>query len=60
MCRDIISQHGITHVINCVGSLCKEYFQGELEYLTYFLQGARLELWKQGTRSRVCRESSLA
>ncbi|KAF5830094.1 protein-tyrosine phosphatase-like protein, partial [Dunaliella salina] len=36
---DIIAQHGITHVINCVGFICKEYFPGELQYLTYYLQG---------------------
>lgn len=37
--RDLVRQHGITHVLNCVGFICKEYFKGELEYRTYYLQG---------------------
>uniref|UniRef100_A0A7S3VNY1 Dual specificity phosphatase catalytic domain-containing protein n=1 Tax=Dunaliella tertiolecta TaxID=3047 RepID=A0A7S3VNY1_DUNTE len=41
--REIIGQHGITHVINCVGFICKEYFQGELQYLTYYLQDTPAE-----------------
>lgn len=39
--REAITRHGITHVLNCVGFICKEYFQGELHYKTYYLQGER-------------------
>ncbi len=39
--REVLQQHGITHVVNCVGFICKEYFKSELGYKTYFLQGAR-------------------
>lgn len=37
--REVLQQNGITHVVNCVGFICKEYFKGELDYRTYFLQG---------------------
>ena len=39
--RDVLRQNGITHVVNCVGMLCKEYFKGDgIQYRTYYLQGA--------------------
>lgn len=38
--RELLQQNRITHVVNCVGFICKEYFKGELDYRTYFLQGA--------------------
>ncbi len=37
--RDILRANTISHVVNCVGFICKEYFKGELAYRTYFLQG---------------------
>ncbi|GAX85233.1 hypothetical protein CEUSTIGMA_g12653.t1 [Chlamydomonas eustigma] len=37
--REILQESGITHVVNCVGFICKEYFKDEgLQYRTYFLQ----------------------
>lgn len=35
--RDVLRRHGITHVLNCVGSACPEYFRGELVYKTLWL-----------------------
>lgn len=38
--REALQEHGISHVVNCVGFVCKEYFKDEgLVYRTYFLQG---------------------
>jgi hypothetical protein len=38
--RAQLAEHGITHVVNCVGFICPEYFKGQgIEYKTYFLQG---------------------
>jgi hypothetical protein len=37
--RDILRQAGVSHVLNCVGFICKEYFKDELTYKTLFLQG---------------------
>lgn len=40
--RETLREAGITHVLNCVGFICKEYFADEgLIYKTYYLQGAR-------------------
>jgi hypothetical protein len=36
---DLLSSNGVTHVVNCVGFVCQEYFRGKLNYKTYFLQG---------------------
>ncbi|KAL0327310.1 UNVERIFIED_CONTAM: Protein-tyrosine-phosphatase MKP1 [Sesamum angustifolium] len=36
--REILSQNGITHVLNCVGFVCPEYFKNELVYRTLWLQ----------------------
>lgn len=42
--RELLADNGITHVVNCVGFICKEYFKGELDYKTFYLQGgARLQ-----------------
>ena len=41
--RDLLAQNSITHVVNCVGFICKEYFKDELTYKTLFLQGPRLQ-----------------
>lgn len=38
--RELLQQNRVTHVVNCVGFVCKEYFKGELDYKTYYLQGA--------------------
>ncbi|MQM13688.1 hypothetical protein Taro_046614 [Colocasia esculenta] len=36
--REILRQNGITHVLNCVGNLCPEYFKADLAYKTLWLQ----------------------
>ncbi|KAK6160290.1 hypothetical protein DH2020_003671 [Rehmannia glutinosa] len=36
--REILRQNGITHVLNCVGFVCPEYFKNELVYKTLWLQ----------------------
>ncbi|XP_073132657.1 protein-tyrosine-phosphatase MKP1-like isoform X2 [Henckelia pumila] len=35
--REILRQNGITHVLNCVGFVCPEYFKSELVYKTLWL-----------------------
>ncbi len=38
--KEILDSCRITHVLNCVGFICKEYFKDDgLVYRTYFLQG---------------------
>lgn len=41
--RDALRCHGITHVLNCVGSRCPEYFRGDLIYKTLFLNDSPSE-----------------
>lgn len=41
--RDILRQNGITHVLNCVGFVCPEYFKGDLVYKTLWLQDSPSE-----------------
>ncbi|PIA38923.1 hypothetical protein AQUCO_02700246v1 [Aquilegia coerulea] len=41
--RDILRQHGITHVLNCVGFVCPEYFKSDLVYKTLWLQDSPSE-----------------
>lgn len=36
--REQLREHGITHVVNCVGFLYGEYFKDELTYKTVYLQ----------------------
>ncbi|KAI7748878.1 hypothetical protein M8C21_032799, partial [Ambrosia artemisiifolia] len=36
--RDVLRQNGITHVLNCVGFVCPEYFKNDLVYKTLWLQ----------------------
>lgn len=36
--RDILKQNGITHVLNCVGFVCPEYFKADFMYMTLWLQ----------------------
>ena len=38
--KDILLSHGISHVVNCVGALYKEFFKDDgLQYRTYYLKG---------------------
>ncbi|XP_019708479.2 protein-tyrosine-phosphatase MKP1 isoform X1 [Elaeis guineensis] len=41
--RDVLRLHGITHVLNCVGSASPEYFRGELVYKTLWLHDSPAE-----------------
>ncbi|KAJ4971685.1 hypothetical protein NE237_004784 [Protea cynaroides] len=41
--RDILRQNGITHVLNCVGFVCPEYFKSDLVYKTLWLQDSPSE-----------------
>ncbi|KAM3344933.1 hypothetical protein P3S68_024642 [Capsicum galapagoense] len=36
--KDILKQNGITHVLNCVGFVCPEYFKSDFVYQTLWLQ----------------------
>lgn len=36
--RNILKKNGITHVLNCVGFLCSEYFKDDFVYRTLWLQ----------------------
>ncbi|GJM94392.1 hypothetical protein PR202_ga11032 [Eleusine coracana subsp. coracana] len=41
--RDILRKNGITHVLNCVGFVCPEYFKSDLIYRTLWLQDSPTE-----------------
>lgn len=41
--REILKQHGITHVLNCVGFVCPEYFKSDFVYKTLWLQDSPSE-----------------
>lgn len=41
--RDTLRQNGITHVLNCVGFVCPEYFKGDLVYKTLWLHDSPSE-----------------
>ncbi|KAI9128439.1 hypothetical protein K1719_001432 [Acacia pycnantha] len=41
--RDILKQNGITHILNCVGFVCPEYFKSDFVYRTLWLQDSPSE-----------------
>ncbi|KAK8567645.1 hypothetical protein V6N13_105602 [Hibiscus sabdariffa] len=41
--REILRTNGITHVLNCVGFVCPEYFKHDLVYKTLWLQDSPSE-----------------
>ncbi|KAJ8765989.1 hypothetical protein K2173_020505 [Erythroxylum novogranatense] len=41
--REILKRNGITHVLNCVGFVCPEYFKGDFVYRTLWLQDSPSE-----------------
>ncbi|KAL6969370.1 Phosphoric monoester hydrolase [Sarracenia purpurea var. burkii] len=41
--RQVLRENGITHVLNCVGFVCPEYFKDELVYMTLWLQDSPSE-----------------
>ncbi|XP_057826023.1 protein-tyrosine-phosphatase MKP1 [Cryptomeria japonica] len=41
--REVLRQNGITHVLNCVGFVCPEYFKPDLVYKTLWLQDSPCE-----------------
>ncbi|PHT60848.1 Protein-tyrosine-phosphatase MKP1 [Capsicum annuum] len=41
--KDILKQNGITHVLNCVGFVCPEYFKSDFIYQTLWLHDSPSE-----------------
>ncbi|KAK7399610.1 hypothetical protein VNO78_10795 [Psophocarpus tetragonolobus] len=41
--EEVLRRHGITHVLNCVGFVCPEYFKRELVYKTLWLRDSPSE-----------------
>lgn len=41
--RDLLKKNGITHVLNCVGFVCPEYFKTDFVYRTLWLQDSPSE-----------------
>ncbi|CAM6016849.1 unnamed protein product [Sphagnum balticum] len=41
--RETLRENGITHVLNCVGFVCPEYFREDLSYKTLWLQDSPSE-----------------
>jgi len=41
--RDVLLKNGITHVLNCVGFVCPEYFKSDFIYKTLWLQDSPCE-----------------
>lgn len=41
--KDILKRNGITHVLNCVGFVCPEYFKSDFVYRTLWLQDSPSE-----------------
>ncbi|XWS59318.1 hypothetical protein CRYUN_Cryun08bG0111600 [Craigia yunnanensis] len=41
--REILKQNGITHVLNCVGFVCPEYFKADFVYRILWLQDSLTE-----------------
>lgn len=41
--REVLRKNGITHVLNCVGFFCPEYFKGDLMYKTLWLRDSPTE-----------------
>ncbi|XP_076923164.1 protein-tyrosine-phosphatase MKP1-like [Bidens hawaiensis] len=41
--KNILKQHGITHILNCVGFTCPEYFKQDFVYRTLWLQDSPSE-----------------
>ncbi|CAI5535792.1 unnamed protein product [Closterium sp. Naga37s-1] len=47
---EILREAGVTHVLNCVGFVCPEYFPGDIVYKTLWLQVRREEGGGRGVR----------
>ncbi|VFQ99391.1 unnamed protein product [Cuscuta campestris] len=41
--RELLKQNGITHILNCVGFVCPEYFKSDFAYRTLWLQDSPSE-----------------
>ncbi|TKY60225.1 Protein-tyrosine-phosphatase MKP1 [Spatholobus suberectus] len=41
--HELLRRHGITHVLNCVGFVCPEYFKADFVYKTLWLQDSPSE-----------------
>lgn len=58
--RDALRQHGITHVVNCVGALYGEYFRADgVAYRTLWLQGAGARAGAAGRGGRFRTQQQL-
>lgn len=42
--RELLSEKGITHVLNCAGDYCQNRFVGDLIYKTYYLKDCKPEV----------------
>ena len=45
--RSILTSAGITHILNCVGYVCPEYFPDDFTYKTLWLE-VRSSYWQEG------------
>lgn len=41
--KEILGKHGITHILNCVGFVCPEYFKADFVYHTLYLRDSPSE-----------------
>jgi hypothetical protein len=39
--RAKLHENGITHIINCAGDVCRNYYPEQFTYLTFFLKDSR-------------------
>eukprot|EP00743_Colponemidia_sp_Colp-15_P003642 GILK01003931.1.p1 GENE.GILK01003931.1~~GILK01003931.1.p1 ORF type:complete len:473 (-),score=73.63 GILK01003931.1:193-1611(-) len=42
--REILSQHKITHIVNCAGNVCENYWPNDFSYKKYYLKDDKQEL----------------
>ncbi|CAG9322140.1 unnamed protein product [Blepharisma stoltei] len=40
---NLLKANGITHIINCAGNVCKNYYPDDFAYLTFFLKDSKTE-----------------
>jgi hypothetical protein len=52
--NEILSELGVTHVINCAGDVCPNKFPNQFNYITYYLKDSKTEV----PHSKYCRISS--
>lgn len=42
--RELLEEHGITHILNCAGDYCQNRFTDDLKYKTYYLKDCKPEV----------------